>query len=318
LRFINYMEGSMNLQQLCARVAEEIRALTGYDRVMIYRFDKDYTGEIFAEAKRDDLESFFGLRYPATDIPVQARKLYETNLLRIIPNVAYTSVPLLTNADADNSSLDLSFSVLRSVSPIHVQYLLNMGVAATLTISLMHKDKLWGLIACHHYSEKYIDHNTRVLAQLQGNFITSQIEVRQQVEEFSISREMSRALDAMSELKPEPTPASIAFIASQPQLLQLCHATGVAIIMESEIFTQGKVPAEEDIRELENWLIQNNKQGSFYTHHLSSVFPEAKAAKRYDSNPIYDSVRPMPRPVVGCARFRVKWWRKMSCSAPSR
>jgi len=133
IQFVKYMQQTQTLQQLCAKVAEEIQALTGYDRVMVYRFDKDYNGEVFAEVKRDDLESFLGHHYPHTDIPVQARQLYIKNLLRLIVDVNYTPVPLYTVDNGQEKNLDLSLSSLRSVSPIHIQYLQNMGVGATLT-----------------------------------------------------------------------------------------------------------------------------------------------------------------------------------------
>ena len=98
-RFVSYLERSVTLQDLCKIIAEETRAITGYDRVMVYRFDKEYNGEVFAESKRDDLESFFGLHYPHTDIPVQARELYMRNLMRIIVDVNYTPVPIYTIDD---------------------------------------------------------------------------------------------------------------------------------------------------------------------------------------------------------------------------
>src|SRR6478672_1754703 len=183
LQFVSYMNSTNTLKSLCELVADGTREITGYDRVMIYRFDKDYNGEVFAESRRDDLEPFLGLHYPHTDIPVQARELYLKNLLRLITDVDYAPVPIYTIDDGTAQNLDLSLSVLRSTSPIHVEYLKNMGVGATLTISLIHQEKLWGLIACHHYSAKNITPEIRLAARVQGQFITSQIDVRQSNEE---------------------------------------------------------------------------------------------------------------------------------------
>ncbi|HPI07760.1 MAG TPA: GAF domain-containing protein, partial [Saprospiraceae bacterium] len=151
-QLLSYMQQSQTLQQLCQLVAADTRKITGYDRVMIYRFDDHYNGEVFAESLRNDLEPFLGLHYPHTDIPVQARQLYIKNLLRIISDVHYSPSPIYTVNDSPDKNLDLSMATLRSTSPIHIQYLINMGVSATLTISLVHKNRLWGLIACHHYS----------------------------------------------------------------------------------------------------------------------------------------------------------------------
>lgn len=121
-QFLSYMQDAHSLKELCAMVAIGTREVTGYDRVMIYRFDKDYNGEVFAESVRDDLEPFLGLHYPHTDIPAQARELYMKNLLRLIVDVNYSPVPIFTIDDREGKNLDLSLSVLRSTSPIHVQY----------------------------------------------------------------------------------------------------------------------------------------------------------------------------------------------------
>jgi chemotaxis family two-component system sensor kinase Cph1 len=135
IKFVNYMEEVNTLQELCGKVAEQTRMITGYDRVMIYRFDKDYNGEVIAESRADTAEPFLGLHYPHTDIPAQARQLYLTNLMRIIVDISYQPVPIYTIDDSENKNLNLSSSGLRSVSPIHIQYLKNMGVSGTFTIS---------------------------------------------------------------------------------------------------------------------------------------------------------------------------------------
>jgi len=152
-RFAYYTERADNLQMLCQDVADETRKITGYDRVMIYRFDKDYNGQVFAESRIDSVEPYLGLNYPASDIPVQARDIFLLNRIRMIANVQVTNVPLYAlDENADNKSIDLTLSTLRSSSPMHIQYLKNMGVGATFTIALINQGKLWGLIACHHYA----------------------------------------------------------------------------------------------------------------------------------------------------------------------
>lgn len=139
-RFSYHTERADNLQSLCQEVADETRSITGYDRVMIYRFDKEYNGQVYAESKKEDLEPFLHLHYPHTDIPVQARELYMRNLVRMLVDVSYAPVPIYALSDEtnNNNNLDLSLSILRSVSPLHLQYLQNMGVGATFVISLIH------------------------------------------------------------------------------------------------------------------------------------------------------------------------------------
>lgn len=144
---------AISVEEAGDAVARAVRQATGFDRVMVYRFDRDWHGEVIAEAKAGFLNSFLGLHYPSTDIPAQARDLYRLNWLRLIVDVGYEPVGIVPAAAHDAARpLDLSKSVLRSVSPLHVEYLQNMGTTASLSISLIVDGDLWGLVACHHYS----------------------------------------------------------------------------------------------------------------------------------------------------------------------
>ncbi|PRC42925.1 histidine kinase, partial [Mycobacterium sp. ITM-2017-0098] len=165
---------STTMTELYDTTARAVRDLTGFDRVMVYRYDEDYNGEVVAESKRDDLNSFLGLHYPATDIPAQARALYEKNWIRLISDVNYTPAPLVPAIDPEvGTPLDLTYATLRSVSPIHVEYLQNMGVHASMSISLLRHGQLWGLIACHHYSGPHLPpFGTRVAAEFLGSTLS--------------------------------------------------------------------------------------------------------------------------------------------------
>ncbi len=138
------------IDMLFNEAANQIKNISGYDRVMIYRFDKEYNGEVIAESKETEMESYLNLHYPASDIPAQARKLYKTNMIRTIVDIQYKPVRFVSAEGISNKLLDMSYSYLRSVSPIHLEYLHNMGVRATLTISIIVNGNLWGLISCHH------------------------------------------------------------------------------------------------------------------------------------------------------------------------
>jgi chemotaxis family two-component system sensor kinase Cph1 len=267
-RFLSYMQETTSLQGLCASVANGIREFTGYDRVMIYRFDEDYNGEIFAESKRDDLEPFFGLHYPHTDIPVQARELYIRNLLRLIVDINYTPVSLYTIDNKENKNLDLSLSTLRSTSPIHVQYLANMGVGGTLTISLLHNGRLWGLIACHHYSAKNLSPATRLAAQLQGHFITSQIDVRQSNEEYDIARRSNDALESLLAIDLGANRDSFEDIVNNDHVLHLCNASGVAIIAGDRVYRRGVTPTEDELIFIAGKAAELSSNTGFSSHHL--------------------------------------------------
>jgi len=274
--FLGYMEDTHTLQQLCALVTNGVRKITGYDRVMVYRFDKDYNGEVIAESKRDDLESFLGLHYPHTDIPVQARTLYLKNLLRIIADVNYVPVPIYTIDNGKQTLLDLSHAVLRSVSPIHVQYLHNIGVGATLTISLIHKKKLWGLIACHHYSPKYLSHEIRTAAKLQGHFITSQIDVRQLNEEYEASKKVNESVKELLTHKLQLNRASLNILIRNENLLSICQACGVSILVDNQVFKNGVTPDEHDIKDLASFLAMHTNHTHFVTNSVLKTLPDFK------------------------------------------
>ncbi len=159
--------------------ARQVRALTGFDRVMVYRFDSDGAGEVVAEAARSGIGSFLGLHYPASDIPAQARSLYIRNLFRIIADVAAPPVPIVPSLDPAGAPLDLSLAGLRAVSPIHIEYLTNMGVGASLSISIVIDGHLWGLFACHHYAPRLPSLERRSLAELFGQMFAMKLESRE-------------------------------------------------------------------------------------------------------------------------------------------
>jgi light-regulated signal transduction histidine kinase (bacteriophytochrome) len=276
-RFAYHTERADNLKTFCQDIADETRLIIGHDRVMIYQFDKDHNGEVIAESKRDGLPPFLNLHYPHTDIPVQARELYLRNLVRMITDVNYTPVPLLAFEQEGKPvpTLDLSLASLRSVSHMHTDYLKNMGVSATFVISLIHNNKLWGLVACHHYSPKYIPYYTRLAAHLQGIFLTSQIDVRQVADEFDLVKDTDKKLRELSEAIAKEEHA-----VGGPYIMQkiraLLGADGLVLYYREEIFTDGVVPQKENVGPLVKWLFANSKNGIFHTTRLIDHYPEAK------------------------------------------
>lgn len=290
-QFLLYMHDTHTLKELCQLVANGTREITGYDRVMIYRFDKDYNGEVIGESVRDDLEPFLGLHYPHTDIPPQARDLYMQNLLRLIADVNYTPVPIYTIDDAAGKNLDLSLSILRSTSPIHVQYLHNMGVGATLTISLIYKKKLWGLIACHHYSPKNLTPEIRLAAQLQGHFITSQIDLRQSTEEYEISRKTHEELQKVNTFSLTGKDAGkFDDLVKTEGILELCNASGIAILFNGAVYKAGLTPENDEVQNMANWLAVHTHNDTFNTDKLADFFPDRPDMCGQTSGLIYHSL----------------------------
>ena len=253
LERINRADG---LEELYDAAAHEVRALTGFDRVMVYRFDADHNGEVVAEARRADLNSFLGLHYPASDIPAQARALYETNWIRPIPDVSYTPAPLVPAFDAASGEpLDLTHAVLRSVSPIHLEYLGNMGVRASMSISLLRDGKLWGLIACHHYAGPHlVPFGTRAAAEFLGSALSLRLVARAQ------DRELERELAAQAEIArllpqardPERGLAE-ALAGRDPGLLSVVPAHGLVVVADGQTVVTGDV--EVDVDAVRAWVL---------------------------------------------------------------
>ena len=180
---IGRLRRQKTVEALLETAVREVREFTGFDRVMAYRFRTDDSGDVVAEARRDDLTPYLGQRYPAGDIPPQARRLYVLNTLRMIADVTYDAVPLLGREAG--APLDLSHAVLRSVSPIHIEYLQNMGVGASMSVSIVINGRLWGLIACHHMSPKRVPYSIRMAADVLAQVIASTLqglESRQEAE----------------------------------------------------------------------------------------------------------------------------------------
>ncbi len=180
---ISRVEAADDFPTMVREAARQVRALTGFDRVMVYRFDDSGAGEVVGESVRAGASPFLGLRYPAADIPLQARALYERNLMRLIADVDAEPSPILPELDAAGLPLDLSMSMLRSVSPVHLEYLRNMGVGASMSISLLQGGRLWGLIACHHGKPLRPSFDRRSAAELFGQMLSYLLESRLRAEE---------------------------------------------------------------------------------------------------------------------------------------
>lgn len=258
--------------------AKKVKQITGYQRVMVYKFWDDGHGEVIAEEKEDWQEPFFGLHYPATDIPKQARALYKINLTRIIADAASTDVSIIAAGEAAaQKPLDLTHSTLRAVSPVHIEYLKNMEVMASFSISLIANNKLWGLIACHNATAKFIDYKAREGARLIGQILSSSIEYKITEEGKDAARHFSNAISEL--LRQLQSKDSILEALTQPyyNLLSVTNAKGAAIIFDKEIKMIGLTPSEEQVNQLTDWLSKNVQQQIFSTESLQKEYKEAAA-----------------------------------------
>lgn len=273
-RSISEMLADKNLQNLLNNSAIQVKNVIGYDRVMVYRFADDGHGEVIAEAKNADLPSWLGLHYPASDIPKQARELYKVNLTRLIANVHTPPAAILTVAD-NEVPLDMTNSHLRAVSPIHIQYLKNMGVESSFSISLIYKGELWGLIACHSYSPRFIDYRSRESAKLIGQILSSALEFRQDEENQHIQELFKSAVDQLSRLMLKDNNIDDALTAHNVSLLNAVDATGAVLIFENNITKLGVTPNDQQITGLVAWIKSNVTDNFYYTNQLPLEYPEA-------------------------------------------
>jgi light-regulated signal transduction histidine kinase (bacteriophytochrome) len=264
-------ERAPTLQALCARAASAFRALTGFDRVMVYRFLDDDAGRVVGEDRDPALSSFMHHHFPAGDIPRQARALYVRNRARVIPDVDYVPAPLRPAPFAD---VDLSDVALRSVSPIHVQYLKNMGVGASASISIVKDGVLWGLIACHHRTPIAMPLDVRLAGVALAGGLARQIRAKEEAESYRERLALRAAEDSLvPSLRP---PLTSAVAARADDLRRMFDADGVAVLHPGGIDCYGRCPDSDHIRAIGDWLRERNSTEAFATHHLSSVLPAAE------------------------------------------
>lgn len=275
---VSSMQEAGSLQQLCDEGARKLRQITGYDRVMIYRFHADAHGEVIAEDKAPLLQPFLGLHYPESDIPSQARALFLSNWLRMIPDVDYRPVALVA-ADAGLGPLDLSRTRIRSVSPIHLEYLRNMQVRASLTVSIIHREKLWGLIACHQYSgPKMPGHEVRSACELAGKLISSLLAIKRDQETASLRETAKKTLDQLVTRMAAEDDLTSALLGGAPSVLDLIpsDAAAAAICHDNQWKLIGRTPDLAQVRALAAWLHAEGHNEVFQSESLARAFPPAE------------------------------------------
>nr|WP_314498474.1 ATP-binding protein [uncultured Chryseobacterium sp.] len=266
---LSQMLADKNLETILNNVVIQIKSIINYDRIMVYQFHNDGHGEVVAEERNTDLDTWLGLHYPATDIPEQARNLYKKNFTRLISNVHETTVPVLSLSD---QPADLSNSTLRAVSPVHIQYLKNMGVVSSFSVSIIVEDELWGLIACHNYSPRFINFRQRETAKLIGQVLSSCIGLRNQ-EKFQKEdmKLQTTVLEVSRSLHSEKISDFIPDCASA--LMESLKASGIAFLYQGELTSIGNVPDLSQIQEISE-LLQEGESGFLATENSLSDFPK--------------------------------------------
>lgn len=236
------VRGERDIDKLLEHATRLLRTTLGYDRVMIYRFAPDGSGQVVSEDKREDLESFLYQWFPASDIPNQARQLYLRNIIRVIGDASGERCGLAPVEEEMDEPTDLSFAHLRSVSPIHLEYLRNMGVAASMSISVVVDGALWGLVACHHYSPRVLPMSERVAAEMFGAFFALHLQALKQKRTLDVATAARRSLDRFLRLASQHEDVGALLRTHMDEFAKLMPCDGIGLWLGGEWSAQGAVP----------------------------------------------------------------------------
>jgi PAS domain S-box-containing protein len=272
---VQKFSNASNIGGLADAAVKAYRDLTGYDRVMVYKFDPDGHGKIIAEARDPRLESLLGHHYPASDIPQRARELYVRNRVRVLVDVHYQPVPLVPRLHPPTGEdLDMSLCYLRSMSPLHLQYLKNMGVTATLVVSLIREGRLWGLIAAHHYSPRNLRFSLRMAADMLAEVMSTRLAAIENYAHAQVAILVRRLEHRLIEATSAEGDWRLALFRNPRTLLQPLEATGAALFYDDEILTSGEVPSTPELRSLLRWVEEKSPGGQFQCSSVGRECPE--------------------------------------------
>lgn len=272
------LTAAATIERLAEATVRTFRGLVGYDRVMVYRFDPDGHGQIIAEARDQRLDSLLGHHYPATDIPQRARDLYIRNKLRVLVDVNYRAAPLMpARLPGTGEELDMSLCYLRSMSPLHIQYLKNMGVTATLVASLIRDGKLWGLVACHHYSPRNLRLPVRAAAELLAEVVSTRVSAIESYAHTQVAMQVRRLEQRLTEATSTEGDWRMALLRSPRTLLQPLNATGAALFYDGEVLTTGEVPSSPELRALLAWVEEQHPASLYSTSSISAANPKLQS-----------------------------------------
>ena len=262
-------------QALFDTAARLVREMLGYDRVMIYRFHPDESGEVVAEERAEDMEPYLGLRYPAADIPQQARELFRRNRFRVIADMDAEAVPIIPELGPEDTPLDLSMSMLRAHSKMHLAYMRNMGVRASLAIAIVRHERLWGMISCHHRTPRLPPYSLRTVAELLSQTFSLMLD-RMLVAHTEGLRQRARDLGDRLLLR---LSGGLALTDSLSEIESVLGGAiphdGISLLIEGEYRAAGAAPGEAAFRALAPLLVSTLGGGIHASPRLADQLAEA-------------------------------------------
>ncbi|MDE1187863.1 MAG: HWE histidine kinase domain-containing protein [Pantoea sp.] len=271
---VRRIDREVDADELVGSVSRLVRAMLGYDRVMVYRFLHNGAGRVVAESKQASMESFLGQHFPFSDIPAQARRLYLENWIRVIGDVAFEPIPLRPPLAAGEVPIDMSHAHLRSVSPIHCEYLQNMGVASSMSISIVVDGALWGLIACHHNTPKVLSIPLRVATELFAQYFSLQIGAAENRRQHLAANHARRRLDAIIATIDPNDAVDVTLRKRLREFASLVACDGAALWSGEEWTATGVVPQQEDVSALMSLVAEKADNNIWDTQELSLHLPQ--------------------------------------------
>ena len=277
---MSLIQSAKTIEELAGYCATELKRISGFDKVMVYQFDPDWNGTVIAETLEDRMESYMGVTFPASDVPQQARLLYKKNPFRLIPTRDYQPVKLYPVINPlTHSFIDLSDCNLRAVAAVHLEYLKNMNVMASMSTRILDGNKLWGLIACHHRTPKHLSFEMCSVFELLSDIMSARIATIQNSDFHTFDLKLKEQYKNLIEEAFREGDLQQSLLNSVPDILGLFNAHGAVISHQGRIHTKGSVPHKERIKEFLLWLHSKQLKQSYHTDKLPFEYDAANDFK---------------------------------------
>ncbi|OQW32292.1 MAG: hypothetical protein A4E19_19890 [Nitrospira sp. SG-bin1] len=272
------LQRTESLQAFFDLAVSRIRRFTGYDRVLAYKFLEDRSGWVLAEDREEGLESYVGLHYPASDIPEPARRLFSMKWISHLPDVGYEPVPLIAKQGEEEKPLDLSYSILRSVSVMYSGYLKNMGVKSTMVLTLLKNGKLWGLISCmHHRNPKHVAYEHRTAAEFLAHLMSLAMASKEELQDREYVGQLKGLHATMMEQMLRHVNFQEGLLRHETNLLSYFGASGAVVALDGHLHKLGRTPDDSRLKDLVTWLADHMGQDTYATDRLSAAYSPAAA-----------------------------------------